>query len=241
MYEYARAHGFDKLVTGHYAKIVIDESGAYRLARAADAGKDQSYFLYNIGQDKLKDILFPLGDLSKDEVRKIAAEAGLDSAEKPDSQDICFVSAGRHADFIENYRGGAFLPGNFTDTSGHVLGIHDGIAHYTIGQRKGLGVALGRPVFVKEIRPAANEVILADESEVFSKEIEICKVNLFTNLVPRAQVMVRYRANSVWATIEKIRDGSLSIKFDEPVRAPAKGQAAVLYTGNLVVGGGEIL
>jgi len=236
LYDYAREEGFSKLVTGHYAKV---ESGC-RLARAKDHSKDQSYFLYCLTPEKLEHILFPLGELTKQEVRAIAEEAGLANASKSDSQDICFLPDGKHAEFIAKYRGTSLSKGNFVDSDGHVIGRHNGIERYTIGQRKGLGVALGRPVFVKEIRPETGEVVLADEKEVFAKRIEIADINWLSEKPDRAEVMIRYNTKPVGAKLSHIAEEKVCAEFDEPVRAPAKGQAAVLYKGDIVLGGGRI-
>jgi tRNA-specific 2-thiouridylase len=229
--------GFDKVVTGHYARI---EDGI-QLKRAADADKDQTYFLYSMTPDQLAHVCFPLGALTKPEVRAIAAEAGFVNAKKAESQDICFVTKGGYADFIEEYRGTAAAPGFFVDPDGQRLGRHRGITHYTVGQRKGLGIALGRPVFVKEIRPETNEVVLTDEAEIFTDRIEIDYTNKTSPCVIRADVAIRYGAVPVPATVFPQADSNRAvIVFDVPVRAPAKGQAAVLYQGDTVLGGGRI-
>ena len=248
--------GFGKLVTGHYARIVPMPDGSCRLARAADKDKDQSYFLYGLTQGQLARTLFPLGELTKGEVRAAAAEAGFANADRRESQDICFVAEGGYADFIEGYRGRASMKGDFVDTDGRVLGRHSGIAHYTIGQRKGLGVALGYPAFVKEIRPETGEVVLAAAEELFSSGIMIAGANLSPGVFAgpggggcgdgvggglRVQVMIRYNAKPVWATVRQGTDGLLAAEFDEPVRAPARGQAAVMYDGDFVAGGGTIV
>ena len=235
LYDYALAEGFDKLVTGHYARI----EGS-RLLRAVYAKKDQSYFLYGIPKERLGNILFPLGELSKKEARAIAAEAGLENAHSAESQDICFVPGGKHAEFIAGYRGSVSKGGTFVDTHGRILGRHAGIERFTIGQRRGLGIAVGHPIFVKEIRPKTREVVLADEYELFVSHISIGEVNLFTDVPGRAEVMIRYNAKPAQAEISAGPDGSLIAEFDEPVRAPARGQAAVLYDGYYVIGGGSI-
>ena len=252
LYDHMRALGFDMLVTGHYARIEQEHDYAYGLMRAADRGKDQSYFLYGLTQEKLGHTLFPLGGLTKKEVRAIAAEAGFINADQPESQDICFVPEGGYANFIEDYRKRPPMKGNFVDTSGRVLGQHGGVERYTIGQRKGLGIAFGRPLFVKEIRPETGEVVLADEEKIFTTYIEIADVNwLAENACPgagsgsegalRAEIMIRYKAKPAWATIKPVSAGHLMVEFDEPVRAPAIGQAAVMYDGDRVIGGGRIL
>jgi tRNA-specific 2-thiouridylase len=241
LYEYARGLGFDTLVTGHYARITSAPDGTHRLEKAKDAEKDQSYFLYRITPEKLENILFPLGDYSKHEVRAIAKDAGFGCADRAESQDICFVPDGDHGLFIEGFLGKSSAPGNFVDAMGNILGRHDGIVRYTIGQRKGLGVALGRPVFVKEIRFEANEIVLAGEEEVFAKTINIEDAVLHVGVPQRTQIMVRYRAIPVWASVRQGAEGLLVAEFDEPVRAPAGGQSAVFYDGDIVVGGGRIV
>lgn len=241
LYEYARSHGFDKLITGHYANIVKEAGENFRLAKASDTGKDQSYFLYSVTPEKLKHILFPLGGLTKNEVRRIAADEGLFYADRDESQDICFIPEGGYAAFIERYSGKSSVPGNYIDLSGKIIGRHKGISRYTIGQRKGLGIALGRPVFVKEIRYETNEIVLSDEEDVFTGQIEIGEIVMHTEVPAYAGVMIRYRADPVRAAIKQISESHLLAAFDKPVRAPASGQAAVLYDGDLVIGGGRIV
>ncbi|MDR1816133.1 MAG: tRNA 2-thiouridine(34) synthase MnmA [Clostridiales Family XIII bacterium] len=260
----ARQMGFDKLVTGHYARIIpVDDGARWGLARAAYREKDQTYFLYTMTQDQLAHTLFPLADLTKPEVRALAAEAGLPTAAKRESQDICFVRDGDYQAFLEQYFGtgtggsdtfggtgnqNGLSPGNFVDADGCVLGRHGGIARYTIGQRKGLGVALGRPAYVAEIRPDTNEVVLVtDESAVFCDTIQVEDVNWIAFAAPpreplRAQVQIRYAAPPVPATITaQARDGTVTVTFGAPVRAPARGQAAVFYDGDVCLGGGRIV
>jgi len=250
LYEHMLAGGFDKLVTGHYARIEIGPDGAHRLARAFDVSKDQSYFLYGLTREKLEHILFPLGGLTKREVRGLASEAGLESAERRDSQDICFLQGGGHAGFITAYRGKPPAGGEFVDGAGRALGRHGGIERYTIGQRKGLGMSFGRPLFVKEIRPETREVVLADEDDVFASRVSIADVNWLTKSLPgtdeeqnknfRAKIMIRYNTKPVWAKVSPAGDRRVLAEFDTPVRAPAKGQAAVMYDGEVVLGGGRI-
>jgi len=236
LYDYARENGFDKLVTGHYARI----EDSLRLMRAADTAKDQSYFLYCLTPEKLENILFPLGGLSKDEVRAIASEAGFENAGASESQDICFISDGGYSDFIADYSAAPPASGNFIDSEGRVLGWHCGIERYTIGQRRGLGIAVGHPIFVKEIRPDTGEIVLADEHELFASRIGIADVNLLSEMPERAEIMIRYNAKPARASVRLTESGSIIAEFDDPVRAPAKGQAAVLYDGNYVIGGGRI-
>jgi len=252
LYEYARAEGFDKFITGHYANIEERPKGIFRLKKAAYTKKDQSYFLYALNRKELKHIWFPLGDLNKKEVRVIAEEAGLGNADKPDSQDVCFILNGGYAEFIEKYRGYRSSPGNFINMDGRILGHHRGIEHYTIGQRKGLGIALGYPVFVKEIRPLTGEVVLAGETELLASAIEITDVvwqKTFYNKDAQkkldeasmvADAVVRYNAKPVRSHFGWGRGGNIRIVFEEPVRAPARGQSAVLYDGDYVTCGGRI-
>ncbi|MDR1797254.1 MAG: tRNA 2-thiouridine(34) synthase MnmA [Clostridiales Family XIII bacterium] len=238
----ARQMGFDKVVTGHYARIG-QEGGRWRLSRAAYREKDQTYFLYTMTQGQLAHTLFPLAPLTKPQVRALAAEAGFVNAQKRESQDICFVRGGGYADFLEGRID--MEEGDFVDAQGHVLGRHKGVARYTIGQRKGLGIALGRPVFVAEIRPRENEVVLAGEEAVFRDAISLSDVNWISVAPPaapiRAEVQVRYGAKPQAAEVFAEAGGARAqVRFDEPVRAPAKGQAAVFYDGDMVLGGGRI-
>jgi len=235
LYDYAMSEGFDRIVTGHYARV---EGG--RLMRAADASKDQSYFLYGLTPEKLSRVFFPLGGLTKKEVRAIAAESGLPNSVSKESQDICFVPGGSYTDFIASYRGEPPAKGSYVDTNGYILGQHEGIERYTIGQRKRLGIALGYPVFVKEIRPDTGEVVLADKEEVYAYRIKITDVNWLSESHERLRIMIRYKSKPVWATIRPADGGNITAEFDEPVRAPAKGQSAVMYDGDYVIGGGII-
>jgi tRNA-specific 2-thiouridylase len=201
-------------------------------------------------QPQLARTCFPLSGLSKPEVRRHAAEAGLENAKKPESQDICFVRNGDYAAFIEEYAKRVYPPGDFVDLDGKALGRHCGIVRYTVGQRKGLGVALGRPVYVSEIRPETNEVVLADEAAVFADAIEVDGLNLIAadriSGATRTEAVVRYNARPTPSEILPM-DGSVAenggrvlVRFDAPVRAPARGQAAVFYNGDVVLGGGRV-
>ncbi|MDR0852996.1 MAG: tRNA 2-thiouridine(34) synthase MnmA [Clostridiales Family XIII bacterium] len=242
-----REASFDVLVTGHYAISCFDEDlGRYVLKKAVDDKKDQTYFLYTATQEELAHMYFPLGELTKPQARELAAEAGFVTAKKKESQDICFVSKAGYANFIENYTGRASSSGNFVSAEGEVLGKHKGIVHYTIGQRKRLGIALGRPVFVSDIRPKTNEMVLSDEAEIFSSSCVINEVNLiaFEKVTEpvRAEVKIRYGAEPAPALVSPISaDGTLRIDFDEPQRAITRGQAAVMYIGDIVLGGGRII
>ena len=237
---------FDYIVTGHYARIEYDEnSKRWLLKKAVDDTKDQSYVLYMLTQEQLAHVQFPLGNMKKTEVREIAERYGFVNARKHDSQDICFVPDGDYAGFIERTTGKSFKKGNFTDKNGKILGEHKGIIHYTVGQRKGLGVAFGKPMFVCGIDPIENRVILGENDELFSDSLTADNVNLIScdslREPMRVYAKVRYRQKEQPATAWQTDDGLLHVKFDEPQRAITKGQAVVLYDGDTVVGGGEII
>ena len=254
----------DYIATGHYAHVVQLENGRYTVKKALYAAKDQTYMLYKLTQEQLAATLMPLGDYAKDQVRQIAQEASLPVAHKPDSQEICFVTDGHYADFIEEYakkKNSAAsghsasdslmqVPGsgNFVDENGNILGTHKGITHYTIGQRKGLGIAMGRPIYVKEIRALSNEVVLSDEPALFKNVVTVRDVNFLS--IPgmaageqlRARAKVRYHHAAAPALLEMLDDGLLRITFDDPVRAAAPGQSSVFYDENdCVIGGGIIM
>lgn len=234
----------DYVVTGHYARIEYDEkSERYLLKKALDDTKDQSYVLYSLTQEQLKHTLFPLGSLSKTEVRKIAEENGFINAKKHDSQDICFVPDGKYAEFIESFTGKSYEHGDFVDKNGNVLGEHKGIIRYTIGQRKGLGLALPEPMYVCEKDLVNNKVILGKTADLFSRELYADNINLISlgeiKEPIRVNAKVRYNQKAQPATAEQIGD-KLHVVFDEPQRAICKGQAVVLYDGDVVVGGGTI-
>lgn len=244
MYRRAKELEYDYIVTGHYARIEKDEkTGRYLLKKAVDKNKDQSYVLYSLTQDQLAHTLFPLGELTKQQVREIAENQGFLNARKKESQDICFVPDGDYAGFIERTTGKTYPCGKFIDTKGNVLGEHKGIIRYTIGQRKGLGLALPAPMYVKEKDLVNNTVILSYEDEIFSSELTASDFNWIAFEKPddsfRCTVKTRYRAKEAPAEVfcegEKVK-----IVFDEPQRAITKGQAAVLYDGDTVIGGGTI-
>lgn len=243
LYERARVLGYDHIATGHYAQIE-EKDGIYFLKKAADPAKDQSYVLYSMTQEQLAHTLFPLGGFCKDETRKLAREGGFLNADKPDSQDICFVPDGDYASFICRYRGHDYPEGEFVDTNGHVLGRHKGIIHYTLGQRKGLGIAAGEPLYVVRIEPETNRVVLGRNAELFSRELDADGMNWIACDEPaglmRVKAKVRYRQTEQWATATVPASGQLHLVFDEPQRAITRGQAVVLYDGDTVVGGGVI-
>lgn len=241
----AEKEGFDKIATGHYAKIVRDAGGRYLLTRPTDREKDQTYVLYSLTQHQLSKTLFPLGELTKPQVRGVARENGFVNASKPDSQDICFVPDGNYAGFIERVCGKCAPHGDFTDVFGNRLGEHSGIIRYTVGQRKGLGIALGKPAFVLEKRADENTVVLGDESGLFYRRVLAEKLNFipFDSLKANLRVTakLRYRQAAQPAILHPLDGDRVLIEFDEPQRAPAPGQSAVFYDGDTVVGGGTIL
>lgn len=236
---------FDYVVTGHYARVEFDEtSGRYLLKKAKDASKDQSYVLYSLTQEQLRHVRFPLGGYTKQEIREIAAQHGFINAHKKDSQDICFVPDGDYAGFLERFTGQTYPAGDFVSTDGTVLGRHKGIIHYTIGQRKGLGIAAGHPLYVCGIDTTENRVVLGENSDLFSDTLTAGNVNLIS--VPsldepmRVAAKIRYR-HPEQPALAWMEDGLLQVKFDAPQRAITRGQSVVLYQGETVVGGGTIL
>ncbi len=242
----AQELGCDYVVTGHYAQISYDDTkGRYLLRKAVDPLKDQSYVLYSLTQKQLAHVQFPLGGLHKTEVRALAEKHGFVNAHKHDSQDICFIKEGTYADFIEARLGRKFPAGNFVDESGKVLGRHKGIIHYTVGQRKGLGLALPQPMYVKEIDTQNNTVILATNDGLFTKNVTAKNINLIDcdaiTGQRRVKARIRYHHAEQWATVTQFDADTLSIVFDEPQRAITKGQSVVMYDGDIVVGGGTIV
>ena len=238
--------GYDYIVTGHYARVEYDEKrDRYLLKKAVDDTKDQSYVLYMLTQEQLAHVKLPLGGLRKDQVRVIAEKHGFINARKHDSQDICFVPDGDYARVIELRTGQKAKPGPFVDREGHVLGEHAGIIHYTIGQRKGLGLGIEHPYYVCEKRPEDNTVVLGPNEALFTTELDAGDFNWIAYDTPPAELHVkakiRYRQQEQPATVTQNADGTVHVSFDEPQRAIARGQAVVLYDGDTVVGGGTIL
>ena len=235
---------FDYIVTGHYAQIT-EENGRFLLKKAKDIGKDQSYVLYQMTQEQLLHTLFPLGELTKAETREIAEQNGFVNAKKHDSQDICFVPDGDYAAFISNYRNREYKSGNFVDKNGKILGTHKGIIRYTIGQRKGLGLSLPAPMYVLRKDIEKNEVVLCANSELFTKSLDASDVNWIAFDTPperfSANVKIRYNQKEQQAVVTVTGEDTVHIEFSEPQRAIAKGQAAVFYDGDTVLGGGTIL
>ena len=235
----------DCVVTGHYARIEEDpQNGRMLLKKGLDASKDQSYVLYTMTQEQLKNTRFPLGTLRKEEVRRIAGENGFINAHKSDSQDICFVPVGDYVGFMERFRGTEYPEGDFVDREGHVIGRHKGYVHYTIGQRRGLGIAAAHPLYVLEVRPEDNVVVLGREEELFRKELFAGQVNLISveklTGPMRVSAKIRYRHKEQPATVYPEQDGRIRVVFDEAQRAITPGQAVVLYQDDVVVGGGVI-
>lgn len=241
-----REEGCDCVVTGHYVRVEYDEAlGQYVLKKGMDESKDQSYVLYSLTKEQLAHCVFPLGKYSKSEIRDIAEDLGLLNAKKKDSQDICFVSDGNYAEFIEEYTGKSFEEGNFVTRDGEVLGRHKGMIRYTIGQRKGLGLSLKEPMYVCEKRMDTNEVVLCRNEELFSNTLEAGEVNWIIEPKDGQKVhckaKVRYKQKEADAVVEIISEGKVKVVFDEPQRGITRGQSVVFYDGDVVLGGGKIL
>ncbi len=235
----------DYVATGHYARIAYDQaSGRYLLKKSVTSAKDQTYALYTMTQEQLARTLFPIGDFTKDKVRELAKNIGLSVATKPDSQEICFVEDNDYGRYISENTDADIKPGCFVDRDGKKLGMHKGIIHYTVGQRKGLGIAFGKPMFVVAINPQDNTVVLGDEREVFSPELTASDVNYISiselKDEMRVSAKIRYSAREAAAVIRPLQDGRVSVLFDEPQRAITPGQSVVFYDGDVIVGGGII-
>lgn len=237
--------GADCIATGHYARIAQLENGRYAIRNSVTAKKDQTYALYNLTQEQLSHTLMPVGDYNKDEIRAIAEKIGIQVAHKPDSMEICFVPDNDYAGFITRKTGYVSRPGNFVDLHGNILGTHKGIIHYTVGQRKGLGLAMGHPVFVVAIRPETNEVVIGENDDVFSTKLYANNINLMSvdkiEEPIRARAKIRYSHEGADCTIRMADDGLLECVFDEKQRAVTPGQALVIYDGDYVLGGGTII
>lgn len=237
--------GADYIATGHYAGIEQLANGRYAIAMSEAAGKDQTYALYNLTQYQLAHTRMPLGRYTKEEVRQMARKYGLPVAHKPDSQEICFVPDNDYAGFIDRETEGRVPPpGNFVTKNGEVLGRHRGITHYTVGQRKGLGLSMGHPVFVLEIRPDTNEVVIGENEDVFTKELVCDQLNRMAveefRDGDRFLAKIRYGHRGTFCRIERTGEDSLHCVFEEPVRAVTPGQAVVFYKDRYVAGGGTI-
>ncbi len=239
----AEKRGFDLLATGHYARIEKVD-GEYLLKKGVDEKKDQSYFLWSIKKEYLPHIIFPLGNYTKEEIREIADIQGLEAAHRSDSQDICFIPNGDYASFIRRQTGISFPEGDFISADGKILGKHSGIINYTVGQRKGLGIALGKPIFVGKKCVSDNTVTLCDNEELFSKALTAGSVNLLKadalKEAARLSVKIRYRHAPAPATVKLMKGNRIFVEFDEPQRAITSGQSVVLYDGDILMGGGII-
>ena len=246
----ARQIGADALATGHYARVEYDEPrGRWLLKRASDLSKDQTYFLFGLTQEQLSKTIFPLGEMTKPEVRELARQHGLALAEKPDSQEICFVPGGDYKTFLDAYLSeqGESLPetaGELVTTGGEVIGEHSGIHNFTVGQRKGLGVATGSPLYVIQIKGDAHQVVVGNQEELYSRTLRARRVNLISvaelQEPMRVTVKIRHKHTGASATLEQFGGDEVLVTFDEPQRAVTPGQAAVFYDGDVVVGGGWI-
>ena len=237
--------GAKYIATGHYAKITKLENGRYTLQESVTADKDQTYALYNLTQDQLAHTLMPVGEYTKDEIRKIAKEIDLRTHNKPDSQEICFIPDNNYAKFISEYTKKEQEEGNFINSDGQVIGRHKGIINYTIGQRRGLNLSMGHPVFVLAIRPETNEVVIGNSDEVYSDKLYANDLNFMS--IPdlegdmKVTGKIRYSHKGSTCTIRKVADDKIECIFDEPQRAITPGQAIVFYDKDIVVGGGTIM
>jgi tRNA-specific 2-thiouridylase len=240
----ARQIGAQYVATGHYARI--EHGSPNRLRKATDSSKDQSYVLYVMSQDRLGAAMMPLGDFSKSTTRDMAADLGLAVANKPESQDICFVPFKRYTEFIELYAPEVLQPGPVVDGQGKILGEHRGVALHTVGQRRGLGIAAGQPLFVTSLVPETNTVVVGSPEELLksSCQVEAADINWIAGSLPTEPLRVmgkaRYRSAEVPCTVRPAPDGGLVVDFDEPQRALTPGQALVFYAGEYVLGGGTI-
>ncbi len=232
--------GCDVLVTGHHARVV--ENGRFQLLRGRDRGKDQSYVLHMLGQADLARIVLPVGEMTKSEVRSIAADLGLRTADKPESQDICFVGRGDYRDFLSRYFPESSPSGDIVATDGTVLGTHDGTARFTIGQRKGLGIALGEPRYVTEIDPGTGRVVVGTRDDLAAVGCLVDDISFISGagVSGPIEVQIRYRSPAVAARLEPFGGDRVAVRFDSPQAAVAPGQAAVFYRGDEVLGGGTI-
>lgn len=244
LFELAKILECDFVVTGHYARIE-ECNGKYYLKKATDETKDQSYVLYSMTQEQLAHTLFPLGGMKKAKVRELAGEYGFINAAKPDSQDICFVPDGDYAAFLERYTGKKYPSGSFLDTEGNILGLHRGTVRYTVGQRKGLGIAYRKPLYVRNIDIGKNSVTLAEERDLYEDTLTAADFHWISGYAPdsgiQCEAKIRYRHKEQPAFAYPLPDGSVKVVFEKPQRAITPGQACVLYDGDTVLGGGEIM
>ncbi len=242
---YARENGFDYLATGHYARIEGDHrSSRHVLKKGIDAGKDQSYFLYRMTQVQMSQVLFPLGTLRKADVRALALEMALPAAERPESQEICFVLDNDYRSFLKEHAPETLRPGKLVLTDGTVLGTHDGIAFFTVGQRRHLGVAAGERLYVVRIEPATNRVVLGRLNDLQTRRMLVSNLNFISvdalDSSMKVAAKIRYRSPFVPATIEPVGEKTAGVTFEQSVQGACPGQAAVFYDGDIVVGGGTI-
>ncbi|WMJ82140.1 tRNA 2-thiouridine(34) synthase MnmA [Clostridium sp. MB40-C1] len=239
----AKELGADYIATGHYARIE-EHDGRYVIVTAEDQKKDQTYMLYSLSQDVLKHVLMPCGEYSKDEIRKIAKKIGLEVHDKKDSMEICFIPNDNHGEYINKTSDRKSKEGNFVDKEGNVLGKHKGIINYTIGQRKGLGLSLGKPAFVTDIRPSTNDVVIGEEEEIFKTTLIAKNVNFIPfdklEFPMEVEAKIRYSMKKSKATIIPIENNKVKVEFENKQRAITKGQCVVFYSKDLLVGGGTI-
>jgi tRNA-specific 2-thiouridylase len=245
MLDKAVSMGIDYIATGHYAKVIYDAAtGRHILKKSVTDKKDQTYALYNLTQEQLSRTLMPVGDYPKEKIREMAKKIGLSVATKPDSMEICFINDNDYGKFLSENCNKKIVPGKFVDTKGNVLGDHKGIVYYTVGQRKGLGIAFGKPMFVVALDAKNNTVVLGDDSEVFSDWLIASDLNFISVEKPidgmRIAAKIRYSAKESPATIHLLENQKVKVVFDEPQRAVTPGQAVVFYDGDVVVGGGTI-
>ncbi len=245
LFDYADSVGAEFVATGHYARLVpnVAADGQPGLARGADAGKDQSYVLFGIERKHLARMMLPIGDYQKDAIRRLAEQIGLRVADKRDSQEICFVPDGDHAAFIRSQRGASATAGEVVTTDGQVVGTHDGLERFTIGQRRGLGIALGEPRFVVRLESDTRRVVLGTKDELARRELTADRTNWLvpSNRIPdRCEIKIRYNAKPAAGTVSVLDGDRLSVAFDDPQHGIAPGQAVVCYDGELVLGGGWI-
>jgi tRNA-specific 2-thiouridylase len=231
--------GAEYLATGHYARVIRDDDGAPWLARGTDPAKDQSYFLYRLTSTQLDHVLFPVGELKKPAVRAIAERIGLHVAEKPDSQEVCFASAGDHAQVVAARYPGALTPGDIVDGAGLVVGRHSGVADYTVGQRKGLGISAATPLYVSSVDAGANRIVVGPRDELAVTRVEGEEVLWRGESEECVHAMVRYRMRPQSARAS-LRDDRLVVDFDDPLFGVAPGQAVVCYRDDVVIGGGTV-
>jgi tRNA-specific 2-thiouridylase len=244
LFENVSSLGYDMLATGHYARLEPAANGEYLLKKAVDTSKDQTYFLWSIRKELLSQIVFPLGEYTKPQIREIAASHGFSNAHRSDSQDICFIENGDYSEFIRQMCDCEFPAGDFIDANGNVIGRHTGIINYTIGQRKGLGVSFGKPMFVGYKNADNNSVTLCTDKELYSDTLTANSINFLVSedfqKPVRVQAKIRYRHSPATATVTRIDEDRISVKFDLPQRAISPGQSVVFYDDETVVGGGII-